>query len=314
MRDPYQVLGVSKGASDAEIKKAYRALAKKYHPDANSGDDTAARRFSDASAAYELLGDKTKRAQFDRGEIDAEGKPAFSGFNPFGGGGGGGGPFGGFGGAGGGRGRAGQGGIRPEDIFSEVFGSFGERPQARAAARGKDVHHTVKVSFVDAARGTKSRVTLASGKTLEVTVPPGVASGQQIRLRGQGGSAAAAQPGDALITVDVANHPLFSRDGDNIRLDLPVTIYEAVLGAKIRVPTLDGSVELKIAPDTNSGRVLRLKGKGIKPKGTSKAGDQLITIRVQLPPDAGGDLRALAERMRDEAPYEVRGDAFGNKP
>jgi len=309
MRDPYQVLGVGKGASAADIKSAYRQLAKKFHPDSNPGDDKAAARFSEVSSAYELLGDKDKRAQFDRGEIDAEGKPVFQGFNPFAGGAGGTASAGGFDGA--------Q-GINPEDIFSEIFGAFGERGRTRTRtrqpARGSDLRYTLKVDFTEAANGATRRVTLGGAKTLDVTIPKGVTDGQQIRLRGQGEQPPGASPGDAIVTVQVQPHPIFTRDGNDIRVDLPVTLYEAVLGDTVRVPTLDGSVELKIPPGTSSGRVLRLKGKGLQPKGSSTAGDLLVTVRIVLPKAVDGELEAAARRLRDDAPYDVRGAQFGNKP
>ncbi len=310
MRDPYQILGVPKGASDDEIKKAYRKLAKQFHPDVNEGDAAASQRFSEASTAYDLLSDKEKRTQFDRGEIDAEGKPTARGFNPFGGGGGGG-PF-----RGGARGRPpGGGGFNAEDVFSEIFSGFGGPGRASGPVRGRDVSYTLKTSFIDAARGTKTRVTLAAGKTLDVNIPSGVTDGQQIRLKGQGEvSMGGGTAGDALITIEILPHALFTRDGANIRVDLPITIYEAVLGAKIRVPTLEGSVELAVPPNSSTGKVLRLKGKGIQLKGQSAPGDQFVTLRVMLPEHSGEDLREAAQRMADSEPYEVRGSSFSNKP
>ena len=306
MRDPYQVLGLSKGASTKDIKKAYRTLAKKYHPDTNKGDDEAARKFSEISAAHDLLSDDEKRGQFDRGEIDAEGNPTFKGYNPFGGGRQGGGTYRRWSGSGG----PGMGGGGPEDIFAEIFGNFGQGGP-RAAARGQDVSYRLKVSFLEAAKGERKRVTMPNGKTLDVNIPAGVSDGQQIRLRGQGEpSMGGGSAGDALITVDVGKHPLFERDGNDIRLELPVTLYEAVLGAKIRVPTLEGSVELKIPANSSSGRTLRLKGRGISVKGA--AGDQLVVLRVMLPKHADERLEKLARDLAENAPYTVRGDKFGN--
>jgi DnaJ-class molecular chaperone len=309
MRDPYQTLGVSKSASEAEIKKAYRKLAKKFHPDANSGDETAAQRFSDATAAYDFLSDKEKRAQFDRGDIDAEGNPTMRGFNPFGGGQRGGG-FRGQGQPGGGRG-----GVNPEDIFSEIFSNFGDRGRQTRPAKGQDVSYTIKVTFRDAARGAKRRVTLATGKTLDVNIPAGVLEGQQIRLKGQGEpSPSGAADGDALITVTIEADPLFSRVGNDIKIELPVTLYEAILGAKVRVPTLDGSVEMSVPANSSSGRTLRLKGKGINAKGQTTTGDQLVSLRIILPEESSDELNAMAQNLNDTAPYVVRGKAFGNKP
>lgn len=300
-RDPYKVLGVPKGASTAEIKKAYRSLAKKYHPDTNKGDAAAARKFSEISSAHDLLSDKQKRGQFDRGEIDADGKPTMHGFNPFGGDPGGG-PF---------RGRQGpRGGFNPEDLFSDIFGSMRGGGPGRPTG-GADVTYTLNVSFVEAAKGGRKRVSMPNGKTLDVNIPAGVENGKQIRLRGQGGADPHGGPaGDALVTINVAPHPVFERSGNDIRIELPVTLYEAVLGASIRVPTLNGSVELKIPPDSSSGRTLRLKGKGVAAKGGT--GDQLVTLKVVMPEQAGDDLKTFAEEMKAEAPYSVRGDAYRN--
>lgn len=310
-RDPYKVLGLSKGASTADIKKAYRTLAKKHHPDTNKGDDEAARKFSEVSAAHDLLIDEQKRAQFDRGEIDAEGNPTYKGFNPFGGGGGQGtGPFRRWPGQGGGQGA---GGFNPEDIFTEIFGNMGggPRPGPGRPPTGPDVSYTLKVTFVEAAKGGPKRISMPNGKTLDVTIPPGVTDGQQIRLRGQGGAGPAGAPsGDALITIEVASHPLFERAGNDIRLELPITLYEAVLGAKIRVPTVDGSVQIKIPPNSSSGKVLRLKGKGIAVKG--KAGDQLVSLRIVLPDKPDDALSKLADEMQNARPYTARSDRFGN--
>jgi DnaJ-class molecular chaperone len=309
MRDPYQVLGVARIATDAEIKKAYRKLAKQHHPDANQDDAKAAQRFAEITGAYDLLTDRAKRAQFDRGEIDADGKPVHRGFNPFGGAeAAGGGPFRRW------SGRGERGGFHPEDVFSEIFSSFGERT-ARPPRRGRDLGYTLKVSFVDAARGTKTRVTLGGGKTLDVNIPAGVAGGQQIRLRGQGEAAPlGGPPGDALVTVEIEPHPLFVREGNDIRLELPITLYEAVLGAKVRVPTLDGSVEVTVPPNSSSGKVLRLKDRGIRLTGQALPGDQLISLRIVLPDQAGEDLKTFARMLQDKTPYSVRGRHFGNKP
>ena len=301
-RDPYKVLGLSKGASTAEIKKAYRALAKKHHPDTNKGDEEAARKFSEVSAAHDLLIDDEKRGQYDRGEIDADGNP--KGFNPFGGGQGAG-PFRRW------SSQGGPGGFNPEDIFADIFGTMGPGAGPGRPASGPDVSYTLKVSFVEAAKGGPKRISMPSGKTLDVTIPAGVVDGQQIRLRGQGGDGArGAPPGDALISISVSPHPLFERDGDDIRLELPITLYEAVLGAKIRVPTLEGSVQVKIPPNSSSGKILRLKGKGIEAKGG--AGDQLVALRIVLPDEADDEVTKVARNMKDSRPYSVRSDRFGN--
>ena len=328
MRDPYGVLGVPKNASEAQIKSAFRRLAKKLHPDANRNDKDAATKFAELNAAYEILGDDDKRKAFDRGEIDAEGKPRFRGFEGFGAGGGprqsgfgrdghfetftwgpegvqrsgGRGAGGGFGGGGGGI----------DEILKSMFGGAagGRRTQFEPEdfgepAGGRDVTGAVTITLPEAAKGTTRRVLLPTGKEIEVKIPAGLADGQTIRLKGQGlpGPGAA---GDALITVSIAPHPLFQRDGNDLRLELPVTLYEAVLGGKVRVPTLDGAIELAIPPGTSSGRTLRIKGKGMPSK--DGAGDLLVTPRIVLPEHADAELEELMRRWRDEKPYDPRRD------
>jgi DnaJ-class molecular chaperone len=325
MRDPYQILGVSKGASEAEIKSAFRKLAKKLHPDANKHDPKAASRFAELNAAYEIVGDDDKRKAFDRGEIDAEGKPRFQGFGGQPGGGFRQGPGGahfenfnfgpdGFqrrGGPGGfGGGGAGGGGF--EDILRNMFGGAGrgsaqfEPEDFGQPATGQDLHASLTINLADAAKGTKTRVHLPTGKDVEVKIPAGLLSGQQIRLKGQGWPSANGRPGDALITVNVAPHPLFTPDGPDLRLDLPITLYEAALGGKVRVPTLDGAVELAIPAGTSSGRTFRLKGKGLKTK--SGTGDLLATARIVLPERSDEEFKALMKTWRDMKPYDPRSD------
>ena len=326
MRDPYEVLGVSKGANEADVKSAYRRLAKKLHPDANKHDPKAASRFAELNAAYEIVGDSDKRKAFDRGEIDAEGKPRFQGFEGYGAqpGGGGHGPGGaqfesfsfgpdGFRRAGTG-GAGAQGGAGFEDLLRGMFGGragggrgFGtqfETEDFGASAGGQDLHASLTITLGDAAKGTKTRVHLPTGKDVEVKIPAGIASGQQIRLKGQGWPSASGRAGDALITINVAPHPLFKPDGADLRLELPITLYEAVLGGKVRVPTLDGAVELAIPAGTNSGRTFRLKGKGLKAK--SGAGDLLATVRVVLPDRVDDEFKELMEKWRDSKPYDPR--------
>jgi DnaJ-class molecular chaperone len=314
MRDPYTVLGVTKSADMAEVKKAYRRLAKKFHPD-QSKDPKAKDKFAEVSAAYEILGDEKKRAQFDRGEIDAEGKPRFQGFEGFGAGGAGG--PGGFTrrtGPGGFehfefRTGPGGGGFETADIFSELFGAAGQRragAQSRPSPRGEDVTAQLTVSLREAVHGGKSRVTLPTGRTLEVSVPAGVEDGQQIRLKGQGTpSPLGGEPGDALVTVQIAKHPYFRVDGRDLRLDLPLTLYEAVLGAKVNVPTLDGQVELNVPAGSNGGRTLRLRGKGLP---GSTPGDLLVTLRIVLPDETDPDLLELARKWQKQQSYNPRQD------
>lgn len=316
MRDPYEVLGVPRDASAAAIKSAYRKLAKKHHPDANKNDPKAAARFAEVNSANEILGDEAKRKQFDRGEIDAEGKPRFQGF-PGGGGRarGGGGGFENFsfrtgpGGAGGG----GFGGGGFEDILSSMFGGAGRGPrggfdfETGGMAPDLDLSVSMTVSLEESVKGVEKRVRLPSGKELNVKIPAGVSTGQQIRLRGQGESPPGHRPGDVLITITVAAHPFFKVDGVDLRVDLPLTLYEAVLGAKVRVPTLTGAIELSIPKNTSSGRIFRLKGKGI-PKPAGAAGDLFVTTRIVLPDGHDAELEALMEKWRDHRPYHPRSD------
>ena len=323
MRDPYQILGVSKGASEAEIKSAYRKLAKKLHPDANKHDPKAASRFAELNAAYEIVGDDEKRKAFDRGEIDAEGKPRFRGFEGFGAQPGGGGfhPGGGaqfehfsFGPDGFQRSARGGGGGGFEDILRGVFGGrFGgggaqqfEPEDFGAPTMGQDLHASLTITLPEAAAGTKARVHLPTGKEIEVKIPAGLTSGQQIRLKGQGYPNTRGPAGDALITVNVAPHPVFTPEGADLRLELPITLYEAVLGAKVRVPTLDGPVELAVPAGTSSGRTFRLKGKGLKAK--AGTGDLLATVRIVLPDKADEELTALMKKWREKKPYSPRED------
>lgn len=308
MRDPYTILGVSKGASAGEIKSAYRKLAKKLHPDANKHDPKAASRFAELNAAYEIAGDDEKRKAFDRGEIDAEGKPRFHGFE--------GAQPGGFGGADGFQRRgAGGGGFQGggfEDMLRGMFGHTkrGQRAQFEAedfgTPGGQDLQASLTISLAAAAKGTKTRVHLPTGKDVEVKIPAGLTSGQQIRLKGQGWPSASGRAGDALITVNVAPHPVFKPEGADLRLELPITLYEAVLGGKVRVPTLDGAVELAIPPSTDSGRTFRLKGKGLKAK--AGTGDLLATVRIVLPAHADDELKGLMSKLRDQTPYDPRSD------
>ena len=316
MRDPYIVLGVAKTASAGEIKKAFRKLAKQFHPDHNK-DPKAAAKFAEINSAYEIVGDEAKRKQFDRGEIDAEGKQRFQGFEGFGAGGPGGfaresGPgAGGFEfnfsrgrrGASGPAGSGGPAGGSFEDILSEMFGGAQRGQTAHEAPpRGADIQAIVKAPFVTWALGGKARVDLPT-RTLDVSIPAGIAEGKTIRLKGQGEpSPFGGEPGDAMITVLVEPHAEFRAEGRNVRVDVPVTVYEAGLGAKVRVPTLDGSVDLTIPPGTRGSRSFRLKGKGVKAK--DGAGDLLVTPRIVLPETIDADFEAALQRLRDEKSYD----------
>jgi DnaJ-class molecular chaperone len=297
--DLYQRLGVKRGATEAEIKKAYRSLAKQLHPDRNSDNPKAAERFSQITHAYDLLSDKDKRARYDRGEIDEDGNPK----SPFGSGGfgggagyGGGASSGGFGGRPGGyEGFPGGGGFEGantadlSDLFEGLFGGAGGARRTggagfgrgRAPQKGADVAYRLKVPFVEAATLEKQRVTLGSGRTIDLKLPKGLEDGARIRLAGQGQEGPGGR-GDAIVTIEIAPHPFYVREGDNIRLSLPVTLKEAVLGAKIKVPTPDGAVMLTVPKGSSSGKLLRLKGRGFTAK-DGQRGDQLVQLAVDLP-------------------------------
>jgi DnaJ-class molecular chaperone len=327
MRDPYDVLGVKKSADAAAIKSAYRKLAKKLHPDANKNDPKAAQRFAEINSANEILGEDDKRKAFDRGEIDAEGKPkfhGFEGFGPRGGRGARGGPdinfeqfsFGpdGVRRPGGAGGAGGQGGFSNfEDVLNNMFGGLGG---ARGRGRphvveeeldhaGRDVAAEVTITLAEAAKGGTRRVHLPTGKEVDIKIPAGLGEGKQIRLKGQGLPGPGAI-GDVIITIRVAPHPHFTLDGANLRIDVPITLYEAVLGGKVRVPTLDGAVELAIPAGTNTGRTFRLKGKGFPAK--ERKGDLLATIRIVLPEAHDPELEELMRKWRDAKPYDPRKD------
>jgi DnaJ-class molecular chaperone len=302
MADPYATLGVARGASEAEIKKAYRTLAKELHPDRNQDNPKATERFGQVTAAYDLLTDKDKRARFDRGEIDGDGNPT----SPFG-----------FGGGKPGGGRPGgsqhfefsEDGLDLGDIFDGLFGGGGggRRPggfsggqrRAQPQPKGGNVSYRLAVAFEDAAALKPQRITLQDGATIDLKLPNGVDTGTQMRLGGKG------QPGpggagDAIVTIEVRQHRFFTRDGDNVRVDLPVTLSEAVLGAKVKVPTVDGPVMLGIPAGSTSGKVLRLKGKGFHAK-TGTRGDQLVTLMVDIPADDAALKAFVGEWQGDSA-------------
>lgn len=295
MIDPYQALGVAKGADDKEIKSAYRKLAKELHPDKNKDNPKATERFSDVTKAYDLLLDKEKRAQFDRGEIDAEGNPTA--------------PFG-FGGGGGYQRRPagqqhdfGNAGADFGDIFEGLFGGgggagspFGGRQRSAPPPKGANVAYRLKVEFTAAATLQKQRITLEDGKTIDLSLPKGVEEGTQMRLSGKGRPGPGGN-GDAIVTIHINPHPFYQRDGDNITLELPISLKEAVEGAKIKVPTVDGPVMLSIPAGSNSGKTLRLKNKGFHGK-SGVRGNQLVTLMIVLPAKD----EKLAEFVKDWNP------------
>jgi DnaJ-class molecular chaperone len=311
MRDPYQILGVGRTASEKDIKSAYRKLAKAYHPDQNKDDPKAQAKFAEATAAYDLLADKQKRGQFDRGEIDAEGNPKFQGFD--------------FNAARGAHSRSAGGAFNAEDILKEFMSGFGgagatRRTQTsgpagpesfdpfagttarRGPARGQDMTATALIALEEAHAGASVPITMPNGKVLSVKIPAKVEEGQQIRLKGQGqASPMGGEPGDALIAVKFRPHKLFRREGNDLHVDVPVTLYEAVLGGKIRVPTLTGKVELSLQANVDTTKSLRLKGKGLYGKG-----DLYVRPRVILPEGGDADLQSLMRFWSEQKPYKVR--------
>ena len=302
MADPYDVLGVPRDASQDDIRKAYRRLAKKYHPDLNPGDAEAESKFKDISAANGILGDEAQRARFDRGEIDesgaerppqrsyrhyAEEEPGFQYY------------------------RWGQ----PEgsddfgDIFADLFGrgSAGGGERRGVKARGGNVNYTMTVDFLEAVNGAKKSVTMPDGKQLAITIPAGLKDGQTLRLKGQGRPGFGdGEHGDALVTVNVRDHPVFTRDGDTIRSRLDITLSEALSGAKVRVETVSGEVNVSVPRNANSGDTLRLRGKGAPVRGTAKRGDHLVELRIRLPAAADDELRALVAEWEARHPYNPR--------
>ncbi len=326
MRDPYEILGVVKGASAADIKSAFRRQAKKLHPDANKQDPKAAGKFAELNAAYEILGDEDKRKAFDHGEIDGEGKPRFHGFASAGA------RPGGFGREGfetftwGSDGfqrrgaRAGAGGFSGfEDILKDMFGGMGggragrggagvhfEPEEFGTAGRGQDISADLTITLPEAVKGDSKRLRLSNGKELDVKIPAGLTDGQTIRLKGQGMPGPDGSAGDLLIRVSVAPHPIFKADGVDLRLDLPITLYEAALGGKVRVATLGGGVGLTIPPNTSRGRIFRLKGKGIPAK--QGPGDLFATVLIVLPDRRDPDFEELMRKWRDSNPYNPRKD------
>ena len=304
MADPYSILGVPRGASEKDIKSAYRKLAKELHPDRNSDNPKATERFSEVTRAYDLLSDKDKRARFDRGEIDIDGNPAGFGF--------------GGGGAGGGFGGRDQRGFRADgfegmnegidlgDIFDGLFGGrggMGGGARRGPAPKGANVQYKLGVSLTDAAMLATQRITLSDGKTIDLKLPAGVEDGTQMRLAGKGEPGPGGN-GDAIVVIHLQPHSYFRREGDNLRIDLPISLDEAVHGAKVKVPTPEGAVMLTVAPGSSSGKTLRLGSKGFTRKDGSR-GDQLVTLEVQLP-EGDADLVKRLEGWRDSRNLRAR--------
>lgn len=301
-RDLYDVLGVARTVSDDDLRKAYRALAKKHHPDLNPGDAKAEATFKSVQTAYDLLSDPEKRKRYDAGEIDADGNETARSYY---------------------REYAGTEGARPyqssagfediSDLFSDLFGEGGHGAAGARGARGNirmrggDVRYTMEVGFLEATNGAKKRITMPDGQTLDISVPVGLRDGQVLRLRGKGRPGiGGGEPGDAFVEIHVAPHPHFTRSGNDILLELPVALHEAVLGGKIRVPTTGGAVTMSIPAGSNSGDTLRLKGKGIPAAGGGAPGDQLVTLRVMLPDKPDPELaKFLAEWAKTNA-YDPR--------
>jgi DnaJ-class molecular chaperone len=294
-RNPYDVLGVKKDATEAEIRQVYRNLAKQYHPDLNPGNTQAEARFKEISAAYDLLSDKEKRARYDRGEIDESGveRPRAYSYQDF------------ASGAPGAKYHGAE-GMAPEDL-DDLFAFFNRGQGARRGGgtirmRGADRHYALTVDFLDAVNGARRRLELGPGKNLDVSIPPGVRDGQVLRLAGQGdpGIGGGAN-GDALIEINVAPHPFYRRDGDDIRFDLPVTLAEAMQGAKVTVPTPSGAVAMTIPPGSNSGTILRLRGKG-----AGGRGDALVALKLVLPDEADAELSGFLKQWEEKHPYNPR--------
>ena len=297
--DPYKTLGLTRAATEADIRRAFRQLAKELHPDVRPGDQAAAERFKKVSGAYEILGDAEKRRRFDRGEIDANGEPQRSYERQAG--------------AAGSRGRAGAGAGSEfgfGDVFSDLFGGRGG-PRGGGpggfSLKGQDARYTLEVEFLEAVLGAKKRVTMPDGATLDLAVPEGVIDGQVLRLKGKGGPGIrGGEPGDAMVEIRVRTHAQFKRLGDDILLDVAVTLDEAVLGARIEVPTTSGRVALVIPKGTSSGRAFRLKGKGVANAAAGSTGDQIVTVRIELPPVIDASLAYFLTEWKTKNTYSVR--------
>lgn len=298
MRDPYKVLGVSKDTSAADLKKTYRKLAMKLHPDQNPDDEKVADKFKEVSAAYALLSDEKMKARYDRGEINPDGsEKGFAGYRQNAGGGG---PFAGA--AGGGAGFGGFGaGFDAEDLFSSLFGNRAKMQRPKQRRKGADKTYNISIDFLDAVLGSKKQVKLENGKTLSINTPVNVKEGQQIRLKGQGiASIGGGASGDALIEVHIKNHAFFSLKGNDIHMELPITLDEAVLGGKITVPTISGKIALKIPKNSSSGKIMRLKAKGTTDPKSKKKGDQLVKLMIMLPEKDDTELEKTIKKWSTE--------------
>lgn len=302
--DPYQELGVARGASADEIKKAFRKLAKKHHPDANRGNKASEEKFKRVSGAFDLLGDADKRKKFDAGEIDADGRETAAAYG--GGFGRGQGAQGPWGEAPGGYRSTGFDGVDLNDIFGDVFGG-GRGRGGGFQSRGSDVRATLEIDLEEAIQGGKKRIAFTDGRTLDVSIPKGAADGQVLRLKGQGAPGRAG-PGDALIEMSIRPHPIYRREKDGLVMDLPISVPDAVLGGKVQAPTPDGSVTLNVPAGSNSGSTLRLKGRGLA-DGQGRRGDLLARLVVTLPDKADPDLTRIAEEWRSERPYAPKSRA-----
>jgi DnaJ-class molecular chaperone len=291
-QDPYAELGVPRSAGADDIRKAFRKLAKELHPDKNPGNKAAEERFKRVSGAFDILGDPEKKAKFDRGEIDADGRE--TGRGGFQGGG--------YQGQPGGFGARFEGGDF-EDILSEVFGARGGFRPGGFNTRGADVRARLEIDLEDAIRGATKRIAFADGRTLDVTIPKGAAEGQVLRLKGQGTAGRGGQHGDALVELTIRPHPLYRREGSDLHMDLPVSVPDAVLGAKVDAPTPEGVVSLTVPKGSNSGAMLRLKGRGAVDPGTGRRGDLFARLSVVLPDAPDPELERFAERWRKERPY-----------
>ena len=301
-RNPYVVLGVAPTASDSDIRAAFRKLAKKYHPDRNPDDKRAEEKFKEISAAFDVLGDPERRKKFDRGEIDEEGREKANPFSQWAnrGPGAGGRAGAGMGGAGmGGGPGAGASFEDLSDIFSDFFGGARRGPGGGPqAARGRDVRYRMEIDFIEAVTGAKKRVTMPDGRTLDLSIPPGLEDAQTLRLRGQGEPGPAGGPqGDVYVEVKVKPHDVFERKGDDIHVEAPISLSEAVLGGKITVPTIEGDVSVTVPKNSSSGTVLRLRGRGA-PKGKSGAGDQFVKLKIVLPEGGDAELEEFVRQWK----------------